>query len=206
MFSLKGKPLNSYLEKRDRVYENEELNLLKSALSIEEGIDNMRYNRIVIATDADVDGMHIRMLLTSYFLQFYPEVISQGHLYIFQTPLFRVRTKKETRYCYSEEERVAALRALGQSAELTRFKGLGEISPDEFTGFLGEDIRLDRIRLGREDEVDELLRFFMGKNTPERQNFIIDNLRIEADIEADLLSKGSVGAGEDSARATATLA
>lgn len=206
VFSLKGKPLNSYLEKRDRVYENEELNLLKSALSIEEGIDNMRYNRIVIATDADVDGMHIRMLLTSYFLQFYPEVISQGHLYIFQTPLFRVRTKKETRYCYSEEERVAALRALGQSAELTRFKGLGEISPDEFTGFLGEDIRLDRIRLGREDEVDELLRFFMGKNTPERQNFIIDNLRIEADIEADLLSKGSVGAGEDSPRATATLA
>ena len=203
---MKGKPLNSYLEKRDRVYENEELNLLKSALSIEEGIDNMRYNRIVIATDADVDGMHIRMLLTSYFLQFYPEVISQGHLYIFQTPLFRVRTKKETRYCYSEEERVAALRALGQSAELTRFKGLGEISPDEFTGFLGEDIRLDRIRLGREDEVDELLRFFMGKNTPERQNFIIDNLRIEADIEADLLSKGSVGAGEDSPRATATLA
>lgn len=189
VFSLKGKPLNSYLERRERVYENEELNLLKAALSIEEGIDNMRYNRIVIATDADVDGMHIRMLLTSYFLLFYPEVISQGHLYIFQTPLFRVRNKKDTRYCYSEEERLAALKALGSSAELTRFKGLGEISPDEFAGFLGGDIRLDRIKLTREDEVDELLRFFMGKNTPERQNFIIDNLRIEEDIEEDLHGK-----------------
>lgn len=191
VFSLKGKPLNSYLERRERVYENEELNLLKSALSIEEGIDNMRYNKIVIATDADVDGMHIRMLLTSYFLLFYPEVISQGHLYIFQTPLFRVRNKKETRYCYSEEERVGALSALGRNAELTRFKGLGEISPDEFKGFLGSDIRLDRIKLTREDEVDELLRFFMGKNTPERQGFIIENLRIEEDIEENLHGKAA---------------
>lgn len=202
VFSLKGKPLNSYLEKRERVYENEELNLLKSALSIEEGVDNMRYNKIVIATDADVDGMHIRMLLTSYFLLFYPEVISQGHLYIFQTPLFRVRTKKETRYCYSEEERVAALNALGRNAELTRFKGLGEISPDEFKGFLGEDIRLDRVKLTREDEIDELLRFFMGKNTPERQRFIIENLRIEEDIEEDLAGKSAAEAdGQGEAKA-----
>lgn len=191
VFSLKGKPLNSYLEKREKVYDNEELNLLKAALSIEEGVDNMRYNKIVIATDADVDGMHIRMLLTSYFLQFYPEVISQGHLYIFQTPLFRVRNKKETLYCYSEEERLAALQKLGNAAELTRFKGLGEISPDEFAGFLGEDIRLDRIRLSREDEVDELLEFFMGRNTPARRSFIIDNLRIEEDIDPNSRDKAT---------------
>lgn len=185
VFSLKGKPLNSYGLTKKIVYENEEFNLLQSALNIEEDMDNLRYNKIVIATDADVDGMHIRLLLITFFLQFFPELIRQNHLFILQTPLFRVRNKKKTRYCYSPEEKDEAIKALGPNPEITRFKGLGEISPDEFKHFIGEDIRLDPVRLSKEDQIAELLQFYMGKNTPDRQDFIINNLRIEGDLEEE---------------------
>jgi len=164
------------------VYENEEFNLLQAALNIEEELDNLRYNNVVIATDADVDGMHIRLLLITFFLQFFPDLIKKGHLYILQTPLFRVRNKQKTFYCYSDEEREKALKSLGANPEITRFKGLGEISPDEFKHFIGKDIRLDPVRIKRDDVIADLLSFYMGKNTPERQDFIIDNLRIEEDI------------------------
>lgn len=184
VFSLKGKPLNSYGMTKEVVYKNEEFNLLQAALNIEDGIDGLRYNKVVVATDADVDGMHIRLLLISFFLQFFPELIKKGHVYILQTPLFRVRNKKETRYCYTEEERIEALAALGKNPEITRFKGLGEISPNEFKNFIGKDIRLERVTLRKEDAVKDLLEFYMGKNTPERQEFIIDNLVVEEDITA----------------------
>ncbi len=182
VFSLRGKPFNSYGHTKKVVYENEEFNLLQAALNIEDGLDNLRYNKIIIATDADVDGMHIRLLLLTFFLQFFPDLIKKGHVYILQTPLFRVRNKKETRYCYSEEERVAAIEALKPNPEITRFKGLGEISPDEFKNFIGKDIRLDQVSLRKEDAVSELLTFYMGKNTPERQNFIVENLVVEEDV------------------------
>jgi len=182
VFSLKGKPLNTYGLTKKIVYENEEFNLLQSALNIEEGLDNLRYNNVVIATDADVDGMHIRLLLITFFLQFFPNLVRKGHLYILQTPLFRVRNKKKTHYCYSEEEKVSAIGKLGGNPEITRFKGLGEISPDEFKNFIGKKIRLDPVSLSRSDAVADLLAFYMGKNTPERQNFIIDNLRVEEDL------------------------
>ena len=181
VFSLRGKPLNSYGMSKKIVYENEEFNLLQAALNIEESMEDLRYNNIVIATDADVDGMHIRLLLITFFLQFFPELIKEGHLYILQTPLFRVRNKKETIYCYSEQERVQAMQKLGQKPEITRFKGLGEISPDEFKYFIGEDIRLDPVMLDRAVGIDEMLSFYMGKNTPKRQEFIIDNLKVELD-------------------------
>lgn len=181
VFSLRGKPLNTFGLTRKVVYENEEFNLLQAALNIEEGIDGLRYNKVIIATDADVDGMHIRLLMITFFLQFFPDLIKKGHVYILQTPLFRVRNKKETLYCYTEEERIAAIQKLGAGAEITRFKGLGEISPDEFKEFIGEDIRLDQVSLRKEDVVKELLEFYMGKNTMERQNFIIENLVIEED-------------------------
>ena len=181
VFSLRGKPLNSYGMSKKIVYENEEFNLLQAALNIEESMEDLRYNNIVIATDADVDGMHIRLLLITFFLQFFPELIKDGHLYILQTPLFRVRNKKKTVYCYSEQERVNALAELGKQAEITRFKGLGEISPDEFTHFIGDDIRLDPVMLDKNMTIDELLSFYMGKNTPQRQEFIIDNLKVELD-------------------------
>ena len=179
VFSLRGKPKNTFGLDKKIVYQNEEFNLLQAALDIEDGMDNLRYKKVIIATDADDDGMHIRLLLVTFFLQFFPDLIRQGHLYIFQTPLFRVRNKKVTHYCYSIGERDAAVKKIGDKPEITRFKGLGEISPDEFKGFLGEDIRLDQVRLSREDSVNELLEFFMGKNTSFRQDFIIDNLRIE---------------------------
>ena len=181
VFSLRGKPLNSYGMSKKIVYENEEFNLLQAALNIEESMEDLRYNNIVIATDADVDGMHIRLLLITFFLQFFPELIKEGHLYILQTPLFRVRNKKETIYCYSEHERLDALEKLGKNPEITRFKGLGEISPDEFKYFIGEDIRLDPVMIDRAMGIEELLSFYMGKNTPERQEFIIDNLKVELD-------------------------
>ncbi len=182
VFSLRGKPLNSYGLTKKIVYENEEFNLLQAALNIEEGIENLRYNKVIVATDADVDGMHIRLLLITFFLQFFPDLIKKGHVHILQTPLFRVRNKKETIYCYSEEERLSALSKLGASPEITRFKGLGEISPDEFKHFIGKDIRLDQVSLKKEDAVQDLLSFYMGKNTSERQNFIIDNLVVEEDV------------------------
>lgn len=182
VFSLKGKPLNTFGLTKKIIYQNEEFNLLQAALNIEEGIENLRYNKIVIATDADVDGMHIRLLLITFFLNFFPEVIKAKHLYILQTPLFRVRNKKKTFYCYSEEERLNALKELGVNPEITRFKGLGEISPDEFKYFIGKDIRLEPVVLNRESSVSKMLEFYMGKNTPERQEFIIDNLRIEEDV------------------------
>ena len=182
VFSLKGKPLNCYGLTKKIVYENEEFNLLQAALNIEESLEDLRYNNVVIATDADVDGMHIRLLLITFFLQFFPEVIKEGHLYILQTPLFRVRNKKKTIYCYSEEERRAALEALKPKPEITRFKGLGEISPDEFVHFIGEDIRLDPVMLDKDMSIDELLSFYMGKNTPTRQEFIINNLKVELDL------------------------
>jgi len=185
VFSLKGKPLNSYGLSKKIVYENEEFNLLQAALNIEESIGDLRYNNIVIATDADVDGMHIRLLLITFFLQFFPELIKEGHLYILQTPLFRVRNKKETIYCYSEQERVNAIAKLKPSHEITRFKGLGEISPDEFKHFIGEDIRLDPVMLDKEMSIEKLLSFYMGKNTPTRQEFIINNLKVELDIVED---------------------
>jgi len=179
VFSLKGKPLNTYGLTKKIVYENEEFNLLQAALNIEEGIENLRYKSVIIATDADVDGMHIRLLLLTFFLQFFPDLVKNGHLFILQTPLFRVRNKKETLYCYSDEEKEKAIKKLKNSPEITRFKGLGEISPDEFKYFIGKDIRLDPVRLRREDAINELLEFYMGKNTPERQDFIVDNLNID---------------------------
>ncbi|MBL0910791.1 MAG: type IIA DNA topoisomerase subunit B [Bacteroidia bacterium] len=182
VFSLKGKPLNVFGLTKKIVYENEEFNLLQNALNIEEGIEGLRYNNIVIATDADVDGMHIRLLLISFFLQFYPEIVKAGHLYILQTPLFRVRNKKETRYCYSDEERKKAIKDLGPNPEITRFKGLGEISPDEFRGFIGQTIRLEPVITSKDLNIKNLLSFYMGKNTPERQDFIIGNLKVEKDV------------------------
>jgi topoisomerase-4 subunit B len=186
VFSLRGKPLNSYGMTKKIVYENEEFNLLQAALDIEESIEDLRYNNIVIATDADVDGMHIRLLLITFFLQFFPEMIKEGHLYILQTPLFRVRNKKETIYCYSEEERVNAIEKLKPKPEITRFKGLGEISPDEFKNFIGESIRLDPVMLDKATSIETLLEFYMGKNTPDRQNFIINNLKVELDKVEEL--------------------
>ncbi|TPN89056.1 DNA topoisomerase IV subunit B [Aquimarina algicola] len=181
VFSLRGKPLNSYNMTKKIVYENEEFNLLQAALNIEESLEDLRYNNIVIATDADVDGMHIRLLLITFFLQFFPEVIKEGHLYILQTPLFRVRNKKETIYCYSEQEKQNAIQKLSGKPEITRFKGLGEISPNEFVHFIGDDIRLDPVMLDKDKSIEELLSFYMGKNTPQRQEFIIDNLKVELD-------------------------
>jgi len=182
VFSLKGKPLNCYGLSKKIVYENEEFNLLQAALNIEESLEDLRYNNVVIATDADVDGMHIRLLLITFFLQFFPELIKEGHLYILQTPLFRVRNKKETIYCYSEEERKAAIEKLKPKPEITRFKGLGEISPDEFVHFIGEDMRLDPVMLDKDMSIESLLEFYMGKNTPDRQEFIINNLKVELDL------------------------
>jgi topoisomerase-4 subunit B len=182
VFSLRGKPLNSYGMSKKIVYENEEFNLLQAALDIEDGLEKLRYNNIVIATDADVDGMHIRLLLITFFLQFFPELIKEGHLYILQTPLFRVRNKKETIYCYSEEERRDAIEKLKPKPEITRFKGLGEISPDEFKNFIGETIRLDPIMMDKNTSIEQLLSFYMGKNTPDRQEFIIKNLKVEIDV------------------------
>ncbi len=182
VFSLRGKPLNCYGLTKKVVYENEEFNLLQAALNIEDDMENLRYNKVVIATDADVDGMHIRLLLLTFFLQFFPEIIRAGHLYILQTPLFRVRNKRQTLYCYSDEERLSAIKVCGSTAEITRFKGLGEISADEFKGFIGEQMRLDRVRMTKDDPVHDMLEFYMGKNTFERQGFIIDNLRVEEDI------------------------
>jgi topoisomerase-4 subunit B len=182
VFSLKGKPLNCYGLTKKIVYENEEFNLLQAALNIEESIEYLRYNNIVIATDADVDGMHIRLLLITFFLQFFPELIKEGHLYILQTPLFRVRNKKETIYCYSDQERLYAIEKLKPKPEITRFKGLGEISPNEFKHFIGQDIRLDPVMLDSDTTIDEMLSFYMGKNTPDRQKFIINNLKVELDL------------------------
>jgi topoisomerase-4 subunit B len=182
VFSLRGKPLNSFGLTKKIVYENEEFNLLQAALNIEDGIENLRYNNVVIATDADVDGLHIRLLLLTFFLQFFPDLVKKGHVYILQTPLFRVRNKKETRYCYSQDEKAKAVKALGPDPEITRFKGLGEISPDEFANFIGKDMRLEPVRMKKEDTVNGYLEFYMGKNTPERQDFIIENLRTDLDI------------------------
>ncbi|GAA5100843.1 DNA topoisomerase IV subunit B [Chryseobacterium ginsengisoli] len=179
VFSLKGKPLNCYGLTKKVVYENEEFNLLQAALNIEESLEDLRYNQVIIATDADVDGMHIRLLMITFFLQFFPDLIKNGHLYILQTPLFRVRNKKETRYCYSELERIKALNELGKNPEITRFKGLGEISPDEFKHFIGKDIRLEPVVLGKDQTIEQLLEFYMGKNTPDRQVFILENLVVE---------------------------
>ncbi len=179
VFSLKGKPLNCYGLTKKVVYENEEFNLLQAALNIEESLEDLRYNHVIIATDADVDGMHIRLLMITFFLQFFPDLIKNGHLYILQTPLFRVRNKKETRYCYSDQERLKALNELGKNPEITRFKGLGEISPDEFKNFIGKDIRLEPVVVGKDLTIDQILEFYMGKNTPDRQLFILDNLVVE---------------------------
>ena len=198
VFSLRGKPLNSFGLTKKVVYENEEFNLLQAALDIEEGLDTLRYNKVIVATDADVDGMHIRLLIITFFLQFFPELIKKGHVYVLQTPLFRVRNKRTkiknkemredgkkgdfvTRYCYSEEERLTAIQDLAPDPEITRFKGLGEISPEEFAGFIGPDMRLEQVTLHKNDQVQKLLEYYMGKNTMERQNFIIDNLVIEED-------------------------
>jgi topoisomerase-4 subunit B len=181
VFSLRGKPLNSYGLTKKVVYENEEFYLIQAALDIEDDIDNLRYNRIVIATDADVDGMHIRLLLLTFFMQFFPDIVRKGHMYILQTPLFRVRNKKETIYCYSDEERRNAIEKLGKNPEITRFKGLGEISPDEFKGFIGENMRIEQVVMGKDASIEQILSFYMGKNTQERQDFIIDNLKIEKD-------------------------
>lgn len=185
VFSLKGKPLNCYGLTKKVVYENEEFNLIQAALDIEDGLDNLRYNRIVIATDADVDGMHIRLLLLTFFLQFFPDLVKNDHLYILQTPLFRVRNKKETIYCYSEEEKQQAMRKLGKNPEITRFKGLGEISPDEFKHFIGDDIRLEPVMITKDAVIQDMLAFYMGKNTPKRQDFIIENLKVEKDLVQD---------------------
>ncbi len=181
VFSLRGKPLNCFGLKKKIVYENEEFNLLQHALNIEESVDDLRYNKIVIATDADVDGMHIRLLILTFFLQFFPDLVRKGHVYILETPLFRVRNKKETFYCYTEQERIDAIRKLGKTAEITRFKGLGEISPDEFGSFIGEEIRLEPVLLNEDASINKILEYYMGKNTQERQEFIIDNLRLEID-------------------------
>ncbi len=189
VFSLRGKPLNSYGLTKKVVYENEEFNLIQAALDIEDDMDNLRYNKIVIATDADVDGMHIRMLLLTFFLRFFPDLVKRNHVYVLQTPLFRVRNKKKTKYCYSEDERRKAVKEIGKSAEITRFKGLGEISPDEFKHFIGEDIRLEPVMLSKGASIDEVLSFYMGKNTPSRQEFIMDNLRVEKDLEKAILEE-----------------
>jgi topoisomerase-4 subunit B len=189
VFSLRGKPLNTYGMTKKVVYENEEFNLLQAALDIEDGLDDLRYNRIVIATDADVDGMHIRLLLITFFLQFFPDLVRHGHLFVLQTPLFRVRNKKETHYCYSEQEKLAAIRKLGGKPEITRFKGLGEISPEEFKKFIGPDIRLEPVVIGKDSHLKEMLEFYMGKNTPDRQEFIIRNLRIEKDEAPELATE-----------------
>jgi len=189
VFSLKGKPLNCYGLSKKIVYQNEEFNLLQAALNIDEDLENLRYNNIVIATDADVDGMHIRLLLLTFFLQFYPDLVKAGHVYILQTPLFRVRNKKSTKYCYNDDEKIKAIKTLNPNPEITRFKGLGEISPSEFKHFIGSSIRLDPVILRRESLVDETLSFYMGKNTPDRQQFIINNLRIEEDIDAQTEQK-----------------
>ncbi len=181
VFSLRGKPLNSYGSSKEIVYKNEEFNLLQAALNIENGMDELRYNNIIIATDADVDGMHIRLLLLTFFLQFFPELVKSGHVYILQTPLFRVRDKKETFYCYTDEERITAINKIGKSAEITRFKGLGEISPEEFKHFIDKNMRLEPVRMGKNESISGMLEFFMGKNTTERQEFIIDNLEVELD-------------------------
>ena len=191
VFSLRGKPFNCYDCTKEIVYKNEEFNLLQAALNIEDDIENLWYNKIVVATDADVDGMHIRLLLLTFFLQFFPDLIRKGHLYILQTPLFRVRKKEKTFYCYSAEEKEKAIKALGKNPEITRFKGLGEISPDEFRGFIGESIRLDRVRLSKDDNIHELLEFYMGKNTVERQNFIKGNLRSDLILE-ELAEKANI--------------
>lgn len=193
VFSLRGKPLNTYGLTKKIVYENEEFNLLQAALDIEEDMDNLRFNKIVVATDADVDGMHIRMLLLGFFLQFFPDLVKRNHVYILQTPLFRVRNKKETIYCYSEEERVNAINKLGKNPEITRFKGLGEISPDEFKNFIGEDMRLEPVVLSKGVTIESILSYYLGKNTPERQDFIIDNLRSDVakdgvDIEEEIIA------------------
>jgi topoisomerase-4 subunit B len=185
VFSLRGKPLNCYGLKKKVVYENEEFNLLQHALDIEESIDNLRYNRIVIATDADVDGMHIRLLMLTFFLQFFPDLVRNGHLFILQTPLFRVRNKKETIYCYNGEEKQKALQKLGGKPEITRFKGLGEISPEEFSLFIGADMRLEPVIL-RDASIEKILTYYMGKNTQERQEFIIENLRVEKNTEEEI--------------------
>ncbi|MBK7214495.1 MAG: type IIA DNA topoisomerase subunit B [Bacteroidales bacterium] len=194
VFSLKGKPLNCYGMTKKVVYENEEFNLLQSALNIEDDIENLRYNNIVIATDADVDGMHIRLLLLTFFLQFFPDLVKGGHVYILQTPLFRVRNKKKTNYCYSDEERVSSINELGPNPEITRFKGLGEISPDEFRHFIGPSMRLDPVILKHSGEIDAILSYYMGKNTPERQRFIIDNLRLEEDVLPQAKAKEAAAA------------
>ena len=183
VFSLRGKPLNAYGLSKKVVYENEEFNLLQAALNIEQGIDELRYNKIVIATDADVDGMHIRLLLITFFLQFFPDVVKEGHVFVLETPLFRVRNKKETIYCYSEDEKISAIDKIGNNYEITRFKGLGEISPNEFKNFIGEDMRLEPVILSKQSKINDLLNFYMGKNTPDRQQFIIENLRVEEDVE-----------------------
>ena len=185
VFSLRGKPLNSFGLTKKIVYENEEFNLLQAALNIEDGIENLRYNNVVIATDADVDGMHIRLLMLTFFLQFFPELVKKGHVYILQTPLFRVRNKKETKYCYSIEEKLKAIGDMGPDPEITRFKGLGEISPDEFGHFIGKDMRLEPVRMKKNDTVNSYLEFYMGKNTQARQDFIIENLRVEEDVEEE---------------------
>ncbi len=187
VFSLKGKPLNCFGLTKKIVYENEEFNLLQAALNIEDGLEGLRYNKVVLATDADVDGMHIRLLLITFFLQFFPDLVKQGHLYVLETPLFRVRNKKETIYCYSDEERKRAIMKLKGKPEITRFKGLGEISPDEFREFIGEQIRLQPVIVGRDTPLNDLLEFYMGKNTPDRQKFIIKNLKVEKDIEEELI-------------------
>ena len=184
VFSLRGKPLNSFGLTKKVVYENEEFNLLQAALNIEQDLEGLRYKQVVIATDADVDGMHIRLLLLTFFLQFFPNLVRNKHLFILQTPLFRVRNKKDTIYCYSEEEKEVAKAKIGAAAEITRFKGLGEISPDEFKNFIGSDIRLEPVKLGKEDDINDILGFYMGKNTPDRQDFIIERLRVEEDLIA----------------------
>lgn len=201
VFSLRGKPLNCFGMTKKVVYENEEFNLLQHALNIEDGIENLRYRKIVIATDADVDGMHIRLLIMTYFLQFFPDLVKNGHLFILETPLFRVRNKKETIYCYTDEERQRAIHKLGNKPEITRFKGLGEISPEEFGGFIGEDIRLEPIILNKETKIVDLLTFYMGKNTPDRQQFIIKNLKIEKDLALDdpKVNEASEGNEEEAA-------
>ena len=188
VFSLKGKPLNCYGLTKKVVYENEEFNLIQAALNIEDGLEGLRYNKVVIATDADVDGMHIRLLLMTFFLQFFPDLVRHDHLFILQTPLFRVRNKKETIYCYSDEERQKAIRKLGVNPEITRFKGLGEISPDEFQHFIGEDIRLEPVMITKDAAIQDLLTFYMGKNTPKRQEFIIENLKVETDLAEEIIS------------------
>ncbi|PCJ67184.1 MAG: DNA topoisomerase IV [Bacteroidetes bacterium] len=202
VFSLRGKPLNCFGLKKKIVYENEEFNLLQHALKIEESLDDLRYNKVVIATDADVDGMHIRLLILTFFLQFFPDLVRKGHVYILETPLFRVRNKKETLYCYTDRERFDAIRKLGKSAEITRFKGLGEISPDEFGAFIGDDIRLEPVLLSEDSNINKILEYYMGKNTQERQQFIINNLRVEIDETSD--EEGSEASGTSKAKENET--